>query len=178
MAESRGPGYLNPVQLPSPAELDEFHRTPPASPQPSQPGQLGAEQGAWVRLPSATSPPAGAIALDIVGDANIAPGGVAVLLTQVVPDNYRLRMAAIGFGADDETALQFLTWSIRFGPDTTIYVGTPAAIGSIRQLADIFLLAGSSVTVNVVATIAATSVLTYRYICRMRGWFYMDQEAK
>jgi hypothetical protein len=141
----------------------------------SQPGALGPEQGVWVRLPGADFPPAGATAVDEVGDANIAPGVSATLVTVQIPDTQRLRIAGIGFGADDETALGFLTWSLRLNGDTQPgYTGKPAAIGSIRQLADVFFLAGSSATMTIVAASAASAVVTYRFICRVRGWFYTE----
>lgn len=158
--------------------LDEIRSRSPERIQPSQPGSYGPEQGAYVRLPGSSFPPAGAIPVDIPGDANIAPGALAQLITFAVPDSVRFRMVGIGFGADDEVALRFLTWSIRFNGDTVPgYVGMPAAVGSIRQLAEIFLLAGSSVTVTVQVNINAFAVLTYRYICRVRGHLYAEKEA-
>lgn len=144
---------------------------------PSQPGQLGPEHGIYVRLPGANFPPAGAIAVDVDGDANIAPGGTATLLSIPVPDTYRLRVVGIGFGADDETALRFLTWSLRFGGDPIPgYVQKNAVIGSIVQLTEIFVLAGSSVVFSVQGVASAAAVLTYRYICRVRGHFYTEKE--
>jgi len=146
--------------------------------EPSQPGALGPEQGMYVRLPGADFPPAGAVAVDEIGDANIAPAASAVLITVAVPDTYRFRIAGIGFGADDEVALRFLTWSIRANGDTIRgYVAVASAVGSIRQLADIFVVRGSSDTVTVVGAADATAGLTYRYICRVRGYFWSEKEA-
>ncbi|MGH7187451.1 MAG: hypothetical protein ACREIB_14380 [Pseudomonadota bacterium] len=151
---------------------------PPVLIQPSQPGALGPEQGIYVKLPGADFPPAGARAVDEIGDANIAPGASATLVTVRVPDSYRFRMLGIGFGADDEVALRFLTWAIRADADTIPgYVSVASAVGSIRQLAEIFVVLGSSVTVTVVATSAATAALTYRFICRVRGYFWSEREA-
>lgn len=146
--------------------------------QASQPGALGTEQGVFVRLPGADFPPAGAIPVDAIGDADIAPAGAAVLVTAVVPENLRLRISGIGFGADDEVALGFLTWVPQ--SDGAAAPGLQqifAAVGSIRQLANIFMVFGSSATVTVVANIDATAALTYRYICRISGWLYNEQEA-
>ena len=150
---------------------------PPVLVQPSQPGAMGPEQGTYVRLPGADFAPAGAIPVDEVGDANLAPSGVGVLVTIAIPDTYRLRIAGIGFGADDETAVGFLSWSVRANTDTVPgYVNKPAAIGSIRQLAEVFIVQGSSASVTIQANIASTAVLTYRYICRVRGWFWSEKE--
>jgi len=150
---------------------------PPVQIEPSQPGTLGPQLGTYVRLPGADFAPAGAIPVDEIGDANIAPSASAVLVTIVIPDTYTFRIAGIGFGADDEVALGFLTWTIRANNDTVLgYTQKPAAVGSIRQLADIFVIQGSSATVTVVAQISAVPILTYRYICRLRGWFYSEKE--
>ena len=149
--------------------------------QQSQPGALGAEQGLYVRLPGADFPPAGAIAVDQTGDSTIAPGAAATILRIDVPDAYRFRMVGIGFGADDEVALRFLTWSIRVGPPTQLvgdtipgYVGIPSSVGSIRVLADIFVVVGSSLTVTIVAISDATAVLSYRFVCRVRGYYWQE----
>jgi hypothetical protein len=147
--------------------------------QPSQPGALGPEQGQYVRLPGADFPPAGAIAVDQTGDANIAPAASAILVTIAVPDAYRFRLAGIGFGADDEVALGFLTWSLRLDGDTPpspSYQVMASAVGSIRQLADLFFVVGSSQALTVLAISDPAAALTYRFICRLRGWFWAERE--
>jgi len=145
---------------------------------PSQPGALGLEYGTPVALPGQAFAPAGATPVDQVGDGNIAPGGSATLVQIPVPDGQRFRVAGIGFGADDETALGFLSWSMLENADPQIgYNTVPAAIGSIQQLADIFHLSGSSVLFRIVANSAATAGVTFRFICRVRGWFYAIKES-
>lgn len=147
--------------------------------EPSQPDALGTEQGSYVRLPGANYPPAGAIPVDVIGDLNLAASAVGVLVTIPLADTYRLRVAGIGFSADDDIALGYLTWAILLGPDPAPgYSQMQAAVGSVRQLADIFVLVGSSQTLTVRATIAATAPVTYRYICRVRGWYYSEKEAR
>lgn len=166
--------------LPSLRELgsEVVARAEPVRIQPSQPDVLGTEQGTYIRLPGANFPPAGAIPVDPIGDANIAPGGVATLVTITVADTFRFRAAGIGFHADDDIALGYLTWAILVGPDPAPgYSQMLAAVGSIRQLSEIFVLVGSSQTFTVRATIAATAPITYRYACRVRGWFYSEKEA-
>lgn len=149
---------------------------PPVRILPSQPGALGPEQGQLIALPGASFAPAGAVPKDEYGDANIAPGGTATLIQIAVPDGLRFRVAAIGFGADDETALGFLTWNMReSGDQQTGYNAVPASIGSIQQPSDVFHVSGSSVLFSITATSAATAVVTYRFICRVRGWFYADK---
>lgn len=142
---------------------------------PSQPGALGAQVGTWIRLPGANFPPAGATPVDEIGDANIAAGGTATLLTYQVPNGVRFRLEAIGFGADDETALAFLSWAITAPDSVNGYVNKVAAIGSIRNVTPITFLAGSSVLVSVVGTSSTNAVVTYRFICRIRGWLYSEE---
>lgn len=145
---------------------------------PSQPGALGLEYGTPIALPGSAFAPAGATPVDQVGDGNIAPGASATLLQIQVPDGQRFRVAGVGFGADDETALGFLTWSMLENADPQIgYNTVPAPIGSIAQLADIFHLSGSSVLFRIVATSAPTAGVTFRFICRVRGWFYATKES-
>jgi hypothetical protein len=144
---------------------------------PSQPDQLGSDLGVAIRPPGATTTPAGAVPVDVSGDLDLAPGTNGILVTIQTPDSLRFRIAGIGFGAEDETALRFLTWSILlFGdPAPSGYNAQLAAIGSLRQLAEVFLLVGSSVPVTIQAQISPAAVVTYRYICRVRGWFYAEK---
>jgi hypothetical protein len=151
----------------------------PARPAPSLPGALNPEAGAQIQLPGVNYPPAGAIPQDDSGDANIAPGASATLVTLVVPGIMRHRMVGIGFGAVDDVALGFLTWRIEVnGAPAPSYFGQTAAIGSIRQLADIFLLTGNSATIAVIGTMSAVAVATYRVIARVRGWYFTEKEAR
>lgn len=149
---------------------------PPADLGGAQPSAYQATGGTRVALPGADFPPAGAIAVDQVGDLDLAPSATGTLLTIPVPPNVRFRAAGIGFGADDEAALRFLSWALLINndPAPSGYSQQPAAIGSLRQLADIFLLVPGGSTLSVFATIAATASITYRYICRLRGWQYTE----
>ena len=150
----------------------------PSNIAPSQPGALNPEQGVPIQLPGGNYPPPGAIPQDDSGDADIAPGTTATLVTIVVPSVLRHRMVGIGFSAVDDVALGFLTWAILVnGISAPSYFGQTAAIGSIRQLAEIFLLTGNGATITVVGTLDATAVITYRIIARVRGWFYTEREA-
>jgi len=145
--------------------------------QPSTPAALGPELGAYVKLPGSNFPPAGAIPVDQMGDLDLAPSGTGALVTITVPDTFRLRIAGIGFGADDDIAIGYLSWRILLGPDQVQgYGNVLAAIGSLRQLAEIFVIAAASQTLTVVANIGATAPITYRYIARVRGWFYSEKE--
>jgi hypothetical protein len=144
----------------------------------SQPGALGPQTGTYVRLPGSNFPPAGALPVDEMGDAVIVAGATALLITYTVPTNLILRIEGIGFGADDETALAFLSWSMQLNGDTVPgYVNKPSAVGSIRNLTPIFQIAGTSSIVTITATISLLAVLPYRYICRIRGWCYSEKEA-
>jgi hypothetical protein len=151
-------------------------RARPVNLAPSQPPGLGQEVG--IRLPGANFPPAGARAADPIGDASIAPGAAATLITVTVPDNLRLAVVGIGFDTDDSAAAGYLTWAILLGADPSpSYEQMQSAIGSLGQLATIFVLVGSSQTLRVRATIAATAPITYRYECHLRGWFYVEKEG-
>jgi hypothetical protein len=143
---------------------------------PSSPPGLG--QVMPMRLPAANFPPAGARAADPIGDAFIAPGASATLVTVTVPDQLSFVVWGIGFNTDDPAALGYLTWAILLGPDPSpSYEQMQAAVGSVRQLATIFVFVGASQTLTVRATIAATAPVTYRYICHLRGWYFNEKEA-
>jgi hypothetical protein len=147
---------------------------------PSQPSALAPEGTVSVILPGVNFPPAGATPVDEIGDADLAPSAAnQPLVTIRVPDTLRFRMSGIGFGADDEVALGFLTWAIQLtgGAAVPSYWGQTSAVGSIRQLSNIVLLVGSSQVVTVVANIAADAALTYRYIARVQGWIYQPQQG-
>lgn len=142
--------------------------------QPSTPDALGSK-GSVIRLPGFNFPPAGTIPVDEIGDGAIAPGGVGTLVTVTVPDTFRLRVTGIGFHTSDDIALGYLTWAILVGPNVTPgYDIQQSAVGSIRQLSSIVVLAAASQTLTVRATIGATAPLTYTYACRLLGYFYSE----
>ena len=150
---------------------------PPVRMESSQPGAVGTHQGTLIRLPADNFPPAGATPVDEMGDANIAPGTSVTMLTVNVPDARRFRMVGIGFGADDESSLQFLSWTLSAPDPTPGYISKSSAVGSIRNLTEIFFVVGSSVAVSIIGTAAANAVVTYRYIARVRGWLYADKDV-
>jgi hypothetical protein len=149
----------------------------PTQPMPaSQPQALGQEPGQIISLPGVNYPPAGATPVDELGDAQIGAGLSALLLTVTLPDQQRFRMAGIGFGADDETALAFLSFTIFAGPfPVPGYINKRAAIGTIQQLTEIFILTGSSLPITVVGTADPLAVIEYRFLCRVRGWYYFEK---
>ena len=150
----------------------------PAPLQGSQPGAQGPEQGIWVRLPGSSFAPAGSTPVDETGDANVTAGGTATILTVTVPTGQRFRMAGIGFSAEDESSLSFLSWSITTNTVAVPgYINKPAAIGSVRQLADIFIVVGSDATVSVVVANSTLAAATYHFYCRLRGWYWTEKEA-
>ena len=171
---ARGPYDPN---YPDLREAGRRGRTIPAAETiPSAPPGLG--QVAPIRLPGANFPPAGARAADPIGDAFIAPGATAVLVTVLVPANLSFVVWGVGFNTDDPAALGYLTWAIHLDADPSpSYEQMQAAVGSVRQLATIFVFAGASQNLTVRATIAATAPITYRYICHLRGWYFSEKEA-
>jgi hypothetical protein len=141
----------------------------------------GADPRRRIILPGCDYPPADAIPVDQIGEADMASGAVATLITITVPDTYTLRLAGIGFGADDESALRFLTWSLFATPPAgtiTPYVNMPAAIGTIVQLSWVFVVIGSSVVLTLVATNTNLAPATFHFEARAQGWFYHEQEAR
>lgn len=151
----------------------------PAPLQGSQPGAQGPEQGMWVRLPGSSFAPAGSTPVDETGDANVAAGGTATILTVTVPTGQRFRMAGVGFSAEDESSLAYLSWSINSPASVPVpgYINKPAAIGSVRQLAEIFIVVGSDSTATVVVANSTLAAATYHFYCRLRGWFYTEKDA-
>jgi hypothetical protein len=152
----------------------------PAPLAPTLPGAGYSEGGIRIgSLPGQNFPAAGSTPVDEIGDANIAPGGTATLVTVNVPSSSTLVIVGIGFGADDEVALASLTWKLQVNSAPTPgYWGVPAAIGSIRQLAEVVVVVGSEGTLTIDATAAASAVLTYRFIARVRGWLWQDKGAR
>lgn len=145
---------------------------------PSQPGGPGPEMGTPVMLPGADFPPAGSRGVDLIGDADIAPGASATIITFQIQDNFRLRVAGIGFGADDEVALSFLTWSARLNGDALPgYEQVASAIGSLRNISPVFILVGSSGVFTIQVTSDPSAVLTYRFIARINGWAYNEMQT-
>lgn len=151
----------------------------PAMPTPpSQPDALGSERGIYVRLPGGNYFPPGAQPVDEMGDANIPAGGTGLLLTVPLAAQQRFRVAGLGFTADDETALAFLTWTIFLGPDPLPgYINKSAAVGTVAQLAGMDVVVGSSLPLTIVGTTSLIAVVTYRFIARIRGWLYAEMGA-
>ncbi len=167
-----GPGDLNPNANGTMLPLG----LGPADFKPSQP--RGGDPRRRIILPGCDFPPADAIAVDEIGDGDIAAAVTQTLVTVVVPDNLTFRISGIGFGADDESSLRFLTWTITATPPGVPipgYVNKPAAVGSIPQVSNIFSVQGSSVTIRVDAT--NNNLVTLHYVCRLQGWFYAEREG-
>ena len=143
---------------------------------PSQPAALGQESGLKVALPGVNYPPAGATPVDEMGDATLPAGGTGLFVTVPLQDQQRFRMAGIGFTADDETALAFLSFTIFAGAfPVPGYINKRAAIGTVQFLSDIFILTGSTLPITVVGTSDVLAVVPYRFICRVRGWYYFER---
>jgi hypothetical protein len=142
------------------------------------PSQPGGTDPAAIGLPAVNFTPAGATAVDEMGDLVIAAGASGVLLQYQIPESMTLRIAGIGFGADDETSLAFLSWSAQLNGDPYPgYSFKPTAVGSLRNLTEIFITAGSSALFSIVGSATLAAVLPYRYIARIRGWLYSEKEA-
>lgn len=145
---------------------------------PQAPTQSGApySKATPIGLPEVNYPPTGAQPVDEPGDASVAPAATATLITIEVPVNRQLRLDGIGFGADDEIALAFLTWSIYEDANPApAYYAQAATIGEIVHPAQIFLHVAGPKRVTLRVTPSALAVVTYRYIARLKGWLYGQQ---
>jgi hypothetical protein len=150
----------------------------PARLQPTLPGGLAPSHGQPVALPGFNFPPEGAYAVDAQQDANIAAGATSTIITVNVPATYTLRIDGIGFGASDDVAVRFITWNLLVdNSPAQAYQNVGAAIGSIGQVSDIVLNVPGLAIVTVQVTADASAVLTYRYICRLKGWLYLQRGA-
>jgi hypothetical protein len=169
------PGQMDPNAngLPVPRDIG------PAPFHPSQP--RGASPQRRIILPGCDYPTADSIPLDLIKESDITGGQTLVLATITIPDSYTLRIAGIGFGADDESGLRFLSWSLNVTPPgspITPYINMPAAIGSIAQPSWVFVNLGSSYVITLVTTNNAPLPATvYHYFSRVVGWFYLEKEA-
>lgn len=135
--------------------------------------------GILVALPPVNFPPEGAYPVPILADEDVAPGASATILTFNVPAVRSLRVAEIGFGADDETCLRFLTWSLNINSTPAPgYNGVAATIGTISSPATIVLNVPGPATVTMTVTAALTANVTYRYIVWLSGWLYGQQEVR
>lgn len=147
---------------------------------PSQPQGVGGSASRRVSLPGETFPAAGSIPVDVIGEADIAAAATATLVTIRVPDTYTFRVSGIGFGAEDESGLRFLSWTLFANPPQGPiygYVNMPAAIGSIAQPRPIFIVLGSSVILTLVATNNGPVGSTYHYFASVVGWHFSEKEA-
>jgi len=131
-----------------------------------------------VRLPGANFPPAGSRPVDEMGDANIAPGGTGIMLRYTVPDGVTFAAAGIGFTAADETSLAFLSWTILAPDPVSGYIAKPSAIGSVRNLTELVLVVGSSVTIVIQGASSPAAAVTYDFIVRLRGWLYSEEVTR
>ena len=88
----------------------------------------------------------------------------------------QLRIDGIGFSADDETALRFLTWRMRTnGNPVAGYYNVPASIGSIREVSDVFVHVSGPQQLELLVSADAAAIITYRYIARVKGWFFGEE---
>jgi hypothetical protein len=131
--------------------------------------------GTQIILPGINFFPAGGTPVDEISDADIAPGTTVNVLTFQVPEKVQFRIDGIGFGADDESALRFLTWSLLLnGTPYRAYGNQAAAVGTIVQVSDVAFHTSDNKTVVVQLSSSASAVQTYRFIVRVKGWLFTD----
>jgi hypothetical protein len=138
-------------------------------------GSAPTDIGTQVILPGVNFFPSGGTPVDEISDADIAPGATVNVLTFQVPEKVQFRIDGIGFGADDESALRFLTWNLLVqGAPYRAYGNQAAAVGTIVQASPINFHTSDNKTVIVQLTSAAAAVLTYRFVVRVKGWLFTD----
>ena len=156
---------------------------PAAALTPGQPAPVTG-LGVPVRLPGANFAPAGSDPVDEIGDANIGAAAPQLFLTVNVPDGKRLTIADIGFTADDETSLQFLSWTIFVGANPLGgYINKSAVIGTLSQLGVLGRVIQASQPVTIVGAVSpnvGTHLgvgIVYHYFCRVHGWICAEAEV-
>lgn len=165
----RAGGPLPPPMLPTSAG-------PPARIPAVVPDSVAPEHGLQIAQPPVNFPPKGAIPLDEMDDADIAAGASATVITIDIPGQLQLRIDGIGFSADDETALRFLTWRMNTnGNPVPGYYDVPASIGSIREVSEIFVHVAGPQQLVLIVSVSAAAIVTYRYIARVKGWFFGEE---
>jgi hypothetical protein len=165
--------------VPSPAdwlEREPPDRGPATLDQTVAGGLSPGGSGQKVILPGINYFPAGGYPIDSEFDQDIAPGATAILVSLQVPEKLQLRLTGIGFGADDEVALRFLTWNLLLNGDPfRAYTAQAATIGSIPQVSPINFHVRDNCLVTIALTSDATAVITYRFIVRVTGYFFSDE---
>jgi len=120
----------------------------------------------------------GGIPVDLIGEGDFAFNVTQTMLEIEVPDTYRFRIAGIGFGADNEANLRYITWSIIATPPGTPITGynnKQAGIGSVLQPSWVFTTQGSSVKLSLIVTSSNFSINPMHIFARVQGWFYSEK---
>lgn len=155
-------------------------RGPYAPVAPTAPGGSAPETGVPVALPLFNFPSRGAFDVNEIRDADIAPAASSDVITFDVGSSQQLRISAIGFGADDEVALRFLTWSL-FAPagnPVAGYANVPSTTGTLAEPGEVHIHVPGPAQVVMRLTADTGAGLTYRYIARMVGWLYTDEVGR
>lgn len=153
-----------------PIDLPAVEIKPPSPEGPQR------DAGLAVALPGEFTPAYGSLPVENIGDADIAPGAEAIIVSYQVPESFRHRMAGIGFSADDETALRFLSWRIEMNSTRQPpYVNVPSGIGSIQQLSTVVFFAPGGTRLDIVASSDPAAGSTFRFICRVQGWHFIEK---
>lgn len=146
-------------------------RRAPANPV-GLPGTGALELGPWVAFPPWLFPPRGAPIMQDAQSLTLAPGVTGVILTFDVNVGNMLRIAQVGFGANDPTALSNATFSIKANGNIVQGWGlTQLAIGTIAQPADVYVFVPGSG----LATLEITNNFpgsTWTYQARWVGWTF------
>jgi len=128
-----------------------------------------------VVLPPFHYAPEGCFPLDLQGEADIAPSTTVNLISFTVPNSQKCRLNGIGFGADDEVGLRFLTWQLLINGDPSqAYGSSKANIGNLSDPSTIIQSATNGQLITLSATMGAGAILPYHIVARITGWLYLE----
>lgn len=156
-----------------------FHAPPRATQGvgPTLPGGASAWKNLKIDLPETNFPPAGATAVQVIGDGQLTGTVEDTIFTFFVPADSRLRIDKIGFDADDEAALAFMFWNLGTleGP-VPGFERVPALYGTVANAEEIFAIIAGQATVRVrISQVDPIAAGTHSYRVRISGWLYTPQ---
>lgn len=157
----------------------------------SYPGGLAPEGGVSIRLPGFNFIPRGAIKLDEYGELDYQlNGGFGPLpiIIQDIPAGLQLRLTGIGFGGDDESVVNEVTWSLLKTQsvvtgsggepqqgDATRYTQKPAGIGSLDEPTPIdYVIDGKQFAMILLTFPTPTLSYSVHIVCRLLGYYFME----
>lgn len=154
---------------------------PPAPHRRVQPQGLAPEGDVAVLLPGCNFPPRGAIGVDQIDETDLTvPATDVVVATIPIPASWIFRVTHIGFSADDELSLAWVTWTLKKG-GTPIgnFAARAAAIGSTHDPSGVgLLLIDGESTLTLEMRIAAVGSVYSHINSRIAGYYFQQPAEK